>query len=129
MISAYPEAVVSDEVPATGYNSSVRLLPPSTMRHLSSSDASVSEALIRVTAESCAISGELPASKNCSSVRLTSTRGISDQFEPGWKVYAIPRCPCHSGVNGNRLLSVAVAVGVTGPKGGGGVMLSNLVSR
>jgi hypothetical protein len=41
------------------------LLALNTKRHLSSSDDSMSDALSNVTASSCAISGELPASKNC----------------------------------------------------------------
>ena len=52
MISAYPEAVVSEEVPATGYNSSVRLLPLITKRHFASFVSSAIDAFKSVTASS-----------------------------------------------------------------------------
>src|SRR5690348_1440718 len=104
-------------------------MPLSTKRHFESSLARVNDAFTSVTPWSCAISRELPASKNCDSVKLTSARGVSFQFAPAWKSYDMPRWACHSGVNGRRLLSVAVAVGVTGPNGGGGVILSNSDQR
>ena len=49
MISEYPEAVVSEDVPATGYILSVRLLPLSTKRHFASSVSSASDAFSSVT--------------------------------------------------------------------------------